>query len=161
MAHNISCIITNFKYEGRLPNVILEDNYHLIILDHLYGLDQSDEPLAPYGELTMNIVQEIKTLSTNGKCAYIETAYFGGIGVQISESWENGAKIEGPLISYDGIEQPSNQQNALVVEYSINQTLRKIGVKKHMGKDEFDSLGLGKYRSNRRILDEYESRQRE
>ena len=93
MAHNIKAIITSFKYEGNLPNIVLVGNYHLIPFDSSYGTTSSEKPITPYEELTPEIREVIKDLSFYGKCAYIETAYFGGIGVQISATWENGKKV--------------------------------------------------------------------
>ncbi len=58
---------------------------------------------------------------------YIETDYFGGYGTQIGILFKNNSVINSP-ISEEGI---------------INKLLKEIGVLKYMGKDEFDSLGLG------------------
>jgi len=65
--------------------------------------------------------------------AYIRTRYFGGTGEQVAGLWENGQIVVGPLMS----ENPG----------PINAVLRKMGVPLDAGAlDEFDSLGLGKYR---------------
>lgn len=92
MAHNIHAIITSFKYEGGLPNVILVSNYHLIIDRKKYGVNYSEKAFDPYNELTAKTRKELKELSFKGKCVYIETDYFGGQGGQISEVWHNGKK---------------------------------------------------------------------
>lgn len=157
MAHSIKCIVTSFKYQGNLPNIILVGTYHLIPIENRDETNCSDKRIVPYEELTSEVREEISDLSLNGKCAYIETEYFGGIGVQISETWENGRKIDGPLISFDGVENKMKYENVTVVKNSINQTLKNIGVHQHEGKDEFDSIRLGEYRSNRKIFEEYES----
>lgn len=161
MAHNISGIITSFKYEGNLPNIILVGNYHLIPIKISYGTTSSEKPITPYEELTPEIRETIKDLSFYGKCAYIETAYFGGIGmgVQRAETWENGKKIDGPLISYDGIENKMEYEYVTIVDCSINQTLKNIGVHCQEGEDEFDTVGLGRYRSNEKIFEEYDRKQ--
>lgn len=156
MAHNINGIITSFKYEGELPNVILVGKYHLIPLKKRYGSNYSDQIIAPFEELTKENRKILKELSFQGKCAYIETEYFGGSGTQMSAIWENGEKIEGPFISYDGIKNPKIPENVQVIENSINQALKTIGIYRHEGKDEFDSVGLGKYRSNEKIIEEYQ-----
>lgn len=154
MAHTINGIITSFKYDGELPNVILVGNYHLIPFKNKYGPNYSDSVLKPYEELTKEIRKTLKELSFKGKCAYIETDYFGGLGVQISEAWYNGERIIGPLISFDGIKKPKIPSGAILVEDSINETLKTIGIYKHEGKDEFDSIRLGWYRSNDEIIEE-------
>ena len=46
-----------------------------------------------------------------------------------------------------------------IVDCSINQTLKNIGILCQEGKDEFDTVGLGKYRSNRNFFDEYNRKQ--
>jgi len=160
MAHNINGIITSFKYEGNLPNIVLVGNYHLIPIESSNGTTSSDKPITPYEELTSEIRETIKDLSFFGRCAYIETAYFGGIGVQISETWENGKKIDGPLISYDGIENKMEYEDVTIVDCSINQALKNIGIYCQEGKDEFDTVGLGKFRSNRKIIEEYDRKNR-
>ncbi len=155
MAHNISGIITSFKYEGNLPNIVLVENYHLIPLESGHRQTSSEKIIEPHEESTPDIEATIKDLSFYGRCAYIETAYFGGIGAQVSETWENGQIIEGPLVSYDGIENKVQSTHRTIVDYAINQALKNIGVTCEEGHDEFDTVGLGRYRSNRRILEEY------
>ena len=49
-------------------------------------------------------------------------------------------------------------ENVTVVDISINQTLKNIGIYRHEGKDEFDSVRLGEYRSNTKIFEEYKKR---
>lgn len=159
MAHSINGIITGFKYEGNLPNIVLVDHYHFIPFKSNSRTTPSDEPFAPYGELTPKVRQTIKDLSIHGKCAYVETEYFGGIGVQIAETWENGLRIEGPLISYDGVNNKTEYEDVTIVDYPINQALKHIGVAAQEGKDEFDTLGLGRYRSNRKIFAEWDQKQ--
>ena len=160
MSHNISGIITSFKYEGNLPHVVLVGNYHFIPFDSSNRTTASDQPITPYEELTSEIRETLKDLSFFGRCAYIETSYFGGIGVQRSETWDNGKKIDGPFISYDGIENKMEYENVTIKDYSINQALKNIGIHCQEGKDEFDTVGLGKYRSNRKIFEEYDRRQK-
>ena len=159
MAHNIHGIITSFKYEGELPNIILVGNFHFIPFQNTYGQNYSEITLDPYDELTKDTRKILKNLSFNGKCAYVETAYHGGQGSQISEVWHNGEKIIGPLISFDGIENPKIPPEAKKVEDSINETLKSIGVYRHEGKDEFDSVRLGWYRSNSEIIEEFKLNQ--
>ena len=155
MAHNISGIVTSFKYDGDLPHIALVGDYYLISVASC----SSDKPIKPYEELTEDIRRTIKDLSSYGGCAYIETAYFGGMGAQIAEIWENGQMVSGPLISYDGIDTKIKYQQVTIVDAAINQALRNIGVTCEAGHDEFDTMGIGRYRSNRRILEEYERQQ--
>jgi hypothetical protein len=158
MAHNIHGIITSFKYEGELPNTILVGNYHFIPFQNKYGPNYSDQTLEPYKELTKEARKTLKELSFIGKCAYIETNYFGGPGTQMSEVWENGERILGPLVSFDGIANPKVPEGTALIENSVNEALKTIGIYKNEEMDEFDSARLGWYRSNSEIMEEYEQR---
>ena len=64
-------------------------------------------------------------------------------------------KIDGPLVSYDGVENKMEYEDVTIVDCSINQALKNIGIYCQEGKDEFDTVGLGKFRSNRKIIEEY------
>jgi hypothetical protein len=136
MAHQIQCILCSFPYAGQRPHLPLLEQYHLLPID---GDDGREELL--------------QALSRRGKCAYLETNYFGGAGTQIAETWENGERTMGPLISYDGIDNKTNQPEMTVVEAAINQVLRAMGIQEQGGMDEFDTLGLGRFRSNRKVLE--------
>ncbi len=155
MAHNISAIITSFKYDGNLPNIVLMDKYHLIPFESDDVTKPSDQSNLPKDDITYDVREMIRDLSALGKCAYIETSYFGGLGVQISETWDKGIRIDGPLISYDGVENKMNYKDVTVVDYPINRALKNLGILKEEDKDEFDTIGLGKYRSNGKIMEEY------
>lgn len=155
MAHRIHGIITSFKYEGELPHVILVGNFHFLPSRNKSGPNYSEKTLEPFDRLTKETRKTLKELSFKGKCAYIETDYFGGPGYQKSETWEDGIRIEGPLFSSDGVSNPKVPEGAIEVEDAINQVLKTIGIYKHEGKDEFDSVRLGWYRSNGDALEEY------
>jgi hypothetical protein len=65
--------------------------------------------------------------------AYVETEYFGGEGTQAATVWDRGATIFGPAEAEAG---------------PINQALRRLGVERTAGEDEFDKVGLGRHRRN-------------
>ncbi len=155
MPHIISGIITSFKYQGEFPNIVLVGNYHFIPIESKSTVNYSDQTLEPYEELTKEARKLLKELSFKGKCAYVETEYHGGQGIQLSEAWENGKKIIGPLYSFDHIDNPRIPEGVTLVENAINESLKSIGVYKHEGMDEFDSVRLGWYRSNEKVIEEY------
>lgn len=64
----------------------------------------------------------------------IETDYFGGFGKQLAKIYSN--------------------RNFIFVldENPINKALQYLDVKAEKGYDEFDTLGLGKFRTNDDIL---------
>ena len=163
-AYTINGIITSFKYDVELPNVVLVGNYHLIPYKIKYGPNYSESILEPYDKLTKETRKILEELSFKGKCAYIETDYFEGSGIQISEVWYNGERITSPLI-FDGIEKPTIYYDAKIyydeklVEDSINESLKTNDVSKHEGKDEFDSLRLGWHRCIDKIIEEYKKTQ--
>lgn len=63
--------------------------------------------------------------------AHVETDYFGGAGDQSAAVWDKGQKVY--------------RRKATG---AINEALRQIGVKEAGGMDRFDTVGLGKYRTN-------------
>lgn len=68
-----------------------------------------------------------------GGLAYIETAYFGGAGVQSAMAFVDGREVVAPQ---------SKRGTG-----PINQALRRIGVVRTLAEDAFDTIGLGKRRS--------------
>ena len=78
----------------------------------------------------------------NGKTvAYVRTDYFGGCGDQSATVTENGKEI-------------CHGNTELGHASPINEALRLLGVKKTPGKDEFDTVGLGNYRTNQDFEEE-------
>lgn len=71
--------------------------------------------------------------ASGGDLAYIETEYFGGTGGQSAMAFANGREVM-PLERSRGAG-------------AINTALRRIGVLREAGKDEFDTIGLGERRS--------------
>ncbi len=142
MSHFISGIITTFKYTGDLPHIYLKDDYVLIPLSAKTPGFEGDE-IQPFYNLTTEITKLAIALSFEGKCAYIETEYFGGVGEQIAIAWHNGKCIF----------------EASTVDNAVNQALKVLGVVlPHPYTDEFFTLGLGRYRSNQKVIDEFLAR---
>ena len=71
--------------------------------------------------------------SAGGAVAYFETDYWGGEGEQSAVLWERGEMVYGPAKSRLG---------------PINGALRRMGVERGAALDEFDAVGLGRYRDN-------------
>lgn len=70
----------------------------------------------------------------------VETDYFGGFGSQYSSAWEFGKKV----FSYSD----DNPDISNYHQNPINFALWYLGVVKEEGKDEFDTIGLGRRRTN-------------
>ena len=88
------------------------------------------------GLLATTYIPNIKNFASNKTIAKIETDYFGGFGDQSATLYENGVKVFEKSDQVDRSSEP------------INEVLRILGVKKKNNMDEFDTIGLGKYRTN-------------
>ena len=102
--------------------------------------------------LSPSIYEILVQESRIGKLAYIEIDYFGGCGSQSAILFEN-SKIKIQQIKIQQIktetlwdEKTYNYYHKPEGEKAINIVLKELGVYKVKGKDEFDSIGLGKYR---------------
>jgi hypothetical protein len=114
-------------------------------IQELAMLDEPD-PFAGFSHLSAALVQAIVEATRSGPLAYVETDYFGGIGRQSAIAWNKGRLEVGPLTT-----ETAGSDNAYpappLSEGAINQALRYLGVWRQNGQDEFDMLGLGRYRS--------------
>ena len=90
--------------------------------------------------LTPDIVSAIAAALDNGPALYIETDYFGGIGQQAAGLVENG-RLAWRAASSNESDSP------LPDKTPISQGLAKIGVVAAAGRDEFDEIGLVRFRS--------------
>ena len=108
-------------------DAVVEWEYHL----HLWWLTQS-------------ATQAAKLASADHFVGYVETEYFGGIGGQGAVVWLNGLVVYGPAVS--GIDLRPGVTT--VTEKAIPNALRMMGVVATSGLDEFDTVGLGRHRSN-------------
>lgn len=81
-------------------------------------------------------IPNIKEFGRNKMVAYITTDYFGGPGHQTAKLYDCGKKI------YDEDDEYKHEVNP------INDVLKLMGIIRKDGMDEFDTIGLSKYRSN-------------
>jgi hypothetical protein len=119
--------------------VSLEQGYGLVpLIDELFeelhsiGPDCIAQPdlLDGFCKLSKPVAAQLEKLSNSGAVAYVEAEFFGGTGGQSSIAWINGSVSFGP----------EHDENA------INKVLLHLGVHARGKYDEFDSLGLGRYR---------------
>lgn len=89
------------------------------------------------GILATPFIPDIKEFGKNKTIAKIETDYFGGPGHQVAKLFINNKK------EYDKSSEFDYKVNP------INDVLKMMGIIKKEGMDEFDTIGLGNYRSNR------------
>ena len=103
---------------------LTEDLVKSLGIPHSITLMDSDK--SP-NELT-NVLSKLSALCP---LLYFETEYFGGIGHQIAIIFKNGMITFGPAKNEIG---------------PINEGLRLLGARRKASADEFDSIGLGRYR---------------
>lgn len=108
---------------------IFLNDYLFDDIEKMYDLENTrNYPHLNY--LTDSVIDFLKDNSIGAQLVYIETDYFGGYGTQAGVIFENGDMKFEPI---DG-------------KGTVNHLLKLLGVKKHLMKDEFDTLELYKYR---------------
>lgn len=151
MGHNLSAIIGSWTATEKLAadwpcaqTIHLPQGYCLIPLTD----DFFDTVTAVFGTsneasttdliyLTAAIHHLLCQYALHDKLIYIETDYTGGVGTQAGVLYSNGQISTLPQ-SDSGI---------------INGLLQALGVKRLPGKDEFDTLQLGRYRHTNDFVD--------
>ena len=114
-------------------------------VDELVG-KRGTAPFAEFEFLTSSLLQLITHHSKGHWIVYFENEYFGGTGTQAAALWRNGELNYGPRLSSTSWDS-QNQNDVVDNGWPINEVLRIVGVWTDGGRDEFDSLELGKYRS--------------
>ncbi len=87
--------------------------------------------------LSRQLERGIGDLIANGKIAYIETEYFGGIGEQAAAVFDSGK------IVWKGADSSTGE----MLISPISQALSMLGVQSTADRDEFDAIGLSRFRS--------------
>lgn len=115
-----------------LVSAELIDGWRLVPLDDddLAGLGLDFSACAEgFSYLSPSLAEFCVEYSRLGPVVYFETEYFGGMGSQAAAAFVDGAV----LLSGVG-------------DDAINSALRMIGITANAGMDEFDHLGLSRYR---------------
>lgn len=92
--------------------------------------DPEKEPSWPFWHFSPEGAMTVAETCERGALAYVEARFYAGVGTQSSVGWRDGALRHGPVAASD----------------AINQALRFLGVESEDGKDEFDTVGLGRHR---------------
>jgi hypothetical protein len=93
--------------------------------------DPEKEPQWPFWHLSPEGAMTVAETCTTGALVYVEARFYAGVGTQASVGWTNGALRHGPVTALD----------------AINRALRFLGVGAEDGKDEFETVGLGRKRA--------------
>ena len=155
MGHCISAVILKGDFDSEVANsydlhgIELSSDLTMFLLDHYYTAFWG-KMLDISGELPVNqpksivfpndlVVADLMTKITNQAkplYALIQTDYFGGVGEQWADVYQGNCLVRDKTTQ-------------------INSALSFLGVKGQNGMDEFDTVGLGNYRSMPDDLDKY------
>lgn len=94
--------------------------------------------IGQFNYLTENIEIELLQSCENTQMIYIEADYWGGKGTQIVIIWENKQRR---YLSH-------------FTDREINKALKALNIVAAQGKDEFDTVGLGRHRTTEDWLTE-------
>lgn len=92
-----------------------------------------------FGLLTPAIVALAERTSRSGRLGWIETEFSGGPGWQLAMMWEHGRISFGPVIK---------EVRSVTALDPINSFLEAMGVRADGEADQFEVVGLHRYRSN-------------
>lgn len=133
--------------EARGTAVELPQGYGLLpittaVIERLGG----EEP-RPFGKNFLSLSAGVESLargiSLAGGIAYLEAEIFGGTGTQAMVLWRGGEVCLGPVTTEFTATGPDPSTNP---QWPFNRALRELGVDRGDALDEFDSLGLGRWR---------------
>jgi hypothetical protein len=130
MSHHINIFLAKSTKVSIQPN----PNYATHPLKH--GL------VAIIPKQTYEATQEI--LKGADYIAHITTDYYGGVGAQTAVVWNKGQLVYKGNTAY--------QEDTHCTDRPINEALRYLGIIADPHLDEFDTVGLGQYRSNEDFL---------
>jgi hypothetical protein len=101
----------------------------------------------PFGEVFWFLSVGVETLarrtSLAGDIAYLEAEIFGGTGTQAMVLWRGGEVCLGPVTMEFTATAPDPSSSQ---QWPFNQALRELGADRGDAFDEFDALGLGRWR---------------
>jgi len=119
--HSNAVVVDLPQCKGMIPltNRLFDDNIPFLPLTGGGG----PTSLEPIDEFVLPFLGK-------GKLIYVEAEFFGGEGTQASVTYDENGRSTAPLVDPD----------------AINSALRFLGVQVGDSHDEFDALGLGKFR---------------
>lgn len=125
------------KLQGKYSQVKicnLQQNISLIpmtgeLYDEINNFISSDD-INSFAYLTTNVEKEVLQVIEDSPLAYIEAEYFGSNGGQRGIIWKENQRHS--ILSYS--------------HEAINKVLQFLGVSAQKRRDEFDTIGLGRFR---------------
>ena len=140
MSHNVQGLIAKLAcFDARAE---LASRHRIVALEQGFGLllirgDAGDPEADP---IPSDVANAAQALSAHSPVAFVETAYFGGPGVQRAALWENGTLVR-TCLTRTGETEPEDR--------AINTIPRALGVDVGENFDEFAAIGLMDYRSSK------------
>lgn len=123
------------------------------LADDINDLLQKPNRIGPFELLSEAHQEVLEQSSRRAPLAYLETKYFGGTGSQCAVLFEGGRATLGPLKTFNPWDDKLLKYGQVPSrEGAINTVLRAMGVWRRPGSDEFETLELGRYRSNDALL---------
>lgn len=124
----------------QLPRVSTSAGFAIFPVDEVF-VDSVAQAIpqntgAEFMLLTEGFREVLRSLSSLGTIAYIETDYFGGVGGQGAVVYSNGAEVMAPTWAEFGV---------------INDALKRIGVPAPLGRSRFSIRALFQYRPKDRF----------
>jgi hypothetical protein len=137
MAHNISAVVGDAAAIASAARqlgcswVPLTPNVALIpMTDELFdSLATGDPSIAPFVTFTPSVLGHLRDALP--RFGYVETEYFGGTGTQRAGAWDRERMLVAPR------EAPGSV---------VNEVLRALGVTAGDAHDEWDAIGLVRFR---------------
>ena len=139
----LSAVIGQANAINEIETMLLFSQKHVNLMDDILMIPLTNELysfiISKYEQkfnvvwfdyLNLSLYDIIKESSKLGKICYVEAEYFGGKGSHSSIAFKDNCEV------FREIE----------IVGSIDKALKHIGVLTINDKDEFDSIGLGKYR---------------
>ncbi|HAA13417.1 MAG TPA: hypothetical protein DCE41_17695 [Cytophagales bacterium] len=120
-------------------------------IEELFKPAHSD-PFSSFNYRSGFVIEWLKHSSEQGPLAYLETDFFGGTGSQSAIIFQGGEVSPGLLTTQIRENQQGQLEQIPAGTSAISQVLKKLGVAVAGVEDEFDTLGLGKFRSNESIV---------
>lgn len=149
-----ACLVSASLGLPRMSPILLGQGWSLLPITralHVASTGAHATTVDGLSHLRQGLAQRLAHASYAGVIAYIEADFRGGIGGQASIVWHNGAVSLGPLsCSHSGGRVP------VIAEWPINRALRHLGVLATPGRDEFDTLRLGRFNTTEAWADSAE-----
>ncbi|MEU7086986.1 hypothetical protein [Streptomyces achromogenes] len=101
--------------------------------------DDGDARVLGFQRLSAGFEGILAGWSVAGPLTYVEAEHFGGVGEQRAVVWADGDLVLGPL------DVPVKRWFSRSVG-PVSQALRRLGARRGIDGDEFDAVGLDRYR---------------